>query len=104
MFPKYQHTCKSCLFLGTYEYEGPLSDGTTQHFIDDLYICPGDSLGPTILARHSSKGSDYSSMPRSILERIRAEIEAGAHLVSTTMPGMLEALEIVELRERKDRE
>jgi hypothetical protein len=44
--PKYDHDCDRCQFLGTF-------DG------HDLYYCPGG--GPTIIARYSSDGPDYSS-------------------------------------------
>lgn len=43
--PRYEHDCRSCLFLGQY-----------QKF--DLYFCPKD---PTIIARYSSDPSCYHS-------------------------------------------
>ena len=46
MKPKFKHDCKNCQFLGTHE----------EH---DLYYCHGSM--PTVIARWSDYGPDYSS-------------------------------------------
>lgn len=49
--PRYDHDCTRCIFLG--QFRG-----------DDLYYCPSNASidgHPTIIARHSSEGGDYSS-------------------------------------------
>ncbi len=48
--PIYEHDCTSCIFLGTILNDKDLPV--------DLYFCPKE---PTILARFSSEGSDYTS-------------------------------------------
>lgn len=53
--PRYQHDCDECTFLGTiastYQPDAPYTD---------LYYCKPQN---TLLARYSSRGSDYSSLP-----------------------------------------
>lgn len=46
--PLFQHDCERCTFLGSYQEQ-------------DLYHCLQSNLGPTVIARRSSEGSDYSS-------------------------------------------
>ena len=43
--PRYEHDCEGCIFLG-------------RHAAADLYYCPHE---PTVIARRSSEGGDYSS-------------------------------------------
>ena len=43
--PRHDHDCDRCVFLG-------------HHGTDDLYVCPDE---PTVIARHSSEGGNYSS-------------------------------------------
>lgn len=43
--PVFEHDCDRCIFLAHFEGK-------------DLYFCPGE---PTVIARHSSDGGDYSS-------------------------------------------
>lgn len=43
--PKYKHNCDNCIFLGNYK----------EH---DLYFCENE---PTVIARYSSRGPDYTS-------------------------------------------
>lgn len=52
--PKYQHDCKSCTFLDTV---------IARHKEVDLYCCQQEAGGPipTVVARYSDRGSDYSS-------------------------------------------
>lgn len=45
---RWKHDCDKCEFLGHFE----------EH---DLYWCPGSALGPTVVARWSSAGPDYTS-------------------------------------------
>ena len=45
---RYAHDCDDCIPLGQF--------GSA-----DLYYCDQQGLGPTVIARHSSTPSDYSS-------------------------------------------
>lgn len=45
--PRYVHDCNCCAFLG-------------HAFKSDLYFCPQDGY-PTVIARHSDEGPDYTS-------------------------------------------
>lgn len=65
--PLYKHDCDACRFLGRYTYDAPLIEGT-QEMAVDLYVCPQHGR-PTVLARASSDGPNYSSFPLSILWR-----------------------------------
>lgn len=46
--PRYTHDCLHCQYLGRF-------DAT------DLYFCDQGGGSPTVIARHSSEGSDYKS-------------------------------------------
>lgn len=59
MNPQYQHDCSSCIFLGPYEAGG-------RNY--DLWVCPG---GPDLIARFSSEGPDYGSMPADMLAQFK---------------------------------
>lgn len=70
MKPRYKHDCDSCQFLATIYYPAPhynsdAADGKASvyhvHKHADLYFCKCD--GGTVIARFSSKGSDYASRP-----------------------------------------
>lgn len=50
--PKYQHDCPACRFLGGYTHEG-------EHY--DLYACNQGGAVPTVIARWSDNGPDYTS-------------------------------------------
>lgn len=67
MKARYTHDCDECNYLGTISYPGPLSDGTAPLRNADLYYCPANWGGGTTIARMSSKGNDYSSMPISMV-------------------------------------
>jgi hypothetical protein len=55
--PHYTHDCGMCVYLGSILSDTRFSD-TPQ--IADLYFCP--QVGwPTVIARWSSEGGDYSS-------------------------------------------
>ena len=64
--PRHEHDCSQCTFLGYYnEY--------------DLYFCPQHGV-PTVIARFSSHGPDYTSglhsqLPQLIEAENRAIIE-----------------------------
>ena len=83
--PLYKHDCNACRFLGRYTYDAPLVEGT-QEMTVDLYICPQNGR-PTVLARASSEGPDYSSFPLSILWRQPVSKE-----LSTYAPALFEAV------------
>lgn len=51
--PKHQHDCTRCVFLGAHIHQG------TWH---DLYYCPVDLMGPTIIARFGEDGDYMSGM------------------------------------------
>lgn len=53
--PRYKHDCQACTFLGTFE-------GV------DLYHCPQHGM-PTLVARCSSDGSDYTSLLAELVQR-----------------------------------
>lgn len=48
--PKHQHDSKCCKFVGRYEETDA-----------DLYFCNQNGVIPTLIARHSDEGSDYTS-------------------------------------------
>lgn len=50
--PKFNHDCDRCIFLGRFCEEG---------YDDDLYFCAQGGSLPTLIARHSSDGPDYTS-------------------------------------------
>jgi hypothetical protein len=56
-FPRFKHDCSFCTFLGPFGSH-------------DLYHCPRHG-SPTLVARHSSEGSDYSSFPACIVRENR---------------------------------
>lgn len=57
--PEFVHDCDKCRFLG-------------HHFGCDVYVCNeggGDSLAPSIIARHGNEGQEYASGPVRIVMR-----------------------------------
>ena len=46
--PLYEHDCEACIYLGA-------------HNSIDLYLCPHEIGGPTVIARYSSYPPDYTS-------------------------------------------
>lgn len=88
--PRYDHDCPACIYLGPFKYEGPLSTGLTETFDDDLWYCPGTILGPSLIARHGSEGSHYTSMPHDVFVSHEADMRKRP---ATTTPGLLEALD-----------
>lgn len=60
--PKYQHDCAACQFLGQSLRRGR---------IYDLYICPSDIAGATVIARLGDEGPDYLSHPVNVIPYVR---------------------------------
>jgi hypothetical protein len=50
--PTFKHDCNNCVFLGGITAGGRLAD---------LYYCDGEVARPTVIARYSDDGPDYSS-------------------------------------------
>ena len=69
MKPKYKHDCDRCQWLGSITYPAPLLTGEAPLRNADLYYCANAEsfMGGTLIARHSSQGSNYSSMPVKLL-------------------------------------
>lgn len=86
--PKYQHDCEACTYLGTIIYPSPLADGTAPFSNADLYYCGRrkDIMEGTLVARHSSDGPDYSSVPVSIVGSLLGNKE-----MATRTPALIAA-------------
>jgi hypothetical protein len=67
--PQYMHDCDGCQFLGRFRHLGLVTEEKRERFELDLYVCPVGVMGASYIARHSSEGPDYASMPESILVR-----------------------------------
>lgn len=50
MTPRFEHDCDKCVHLGPFQ-------------MYDLYLCPKQALGPSVIARYGSEGPDYTSSP-----------------------------------------
>ena len=93
MKPQFQHDCDKCEFLGSFDYQGCLVDGSIADFTADLYVCRGvRNLGrgkdDTLIARLSDEGSDYcSGWPEQYVLKVNEPIEE----LSTHGPAMIEA-------------
>ena len=59
--PRFKHDCEACTFLGSFG----------EH---DLYHCPQHGL-PTLIARRSSDGSDYSSFLAEIVRNAKSSLD-----------------------------
>ena len=97
MKPRYQHDCDRCVFLGHIVYPSPRStwkgDWPNQTLVKawtvdehaDLYCCmsekpeDAETLGRSLIARHSSKGSDYASCPHNLVRRDYFKNELSSH-------------------------
>lgn len=90
--PRFQHDCDACQFLGHVYYPGPLITGESPLRHADLYFCKqaDAAMGSTVIARFSSKGSDYASTPVRILEGHYLKSAAQGHL-STSGPALIAA-------------
>lgn len=88
--PRYTHDCDKCTFLGSVTYPGPLADGTTPLRNADLYYCTNSIEGGTVIARESSEGSEYASVPTKILEDHYLKMSKVGHF-STSAPALIAA-------------
>jgi len=89
MKPLYRHDCDKCEFLGSFSYNGVVTDDSVECFIADLYVCPG---GPhsddTLIARLSDICSDYcSGYPSTYRDKVGKSISE----LSTHGPAIAEA-------------
>lgn len=84
--PMFSHGCPRCHFLGSTERLKSESDaGTTDYAAADLYLCINEDRAPkTLLARFSSGGPDYASVPVDIVERwdVEGHVPANVQLVT----------------------
>lgn len=101
--PYYEHDCDACVFLGKFTFDAPHleDDGVharsyTKRMTVDLYCCPSEVLGPSIIARYQSEDSAYSSMPAKIIREHQVEM---ARCPSTYSPALLEGLKRAEKAE-----
>lgn len=94
--PYFEHDCERCVFLGKHTYHAPHCTEKHEEYTIlttvDLYYCPGceNDMGGSLIARFQSEGSEYASMPASLLLRERKRMTAQP---STHGPAMLEALD-----------
>lgn len=66
----FEHDCKRCIYLGSIDFPSARVSDMAEWTVQvkaALYICE-DVLGPTLIARFSSEGSDYASCPASIVK------------------------------------
>ena len=91
MKPKYKHDCDGCIWLGSITYPGPLTTGEAPLRNADLYFCKEAEafMGGTVIARHSSEGSNYSSFPVDLI--VRDFINKKSHEYSTSLPALITA-------------
>jgi len=101
--PYYEHDCDSCVYLGKFTFDAPHleDDGVharsyTQRMTVDLYCCPREALGPSIIVRYQSEDSAYSSMPAEMIREHQVEM---ARCPSTNGPALLEGLKRAEEQE-----
>lgn len=59
MTPRFAHDCTACVFLGTNTL--PDSEVAWYPRVADLYFCNQGGFLPTVIARYSDDGPDYSS-------------------------------------------
>ena len=64
-YPKYQHDCENCIYLGLHTVESEDEEGHTFYIAYDLYIClnKDDSGFPSLVARYGDEGWEYLSSP-----------------------------------------
>lgn len=60
------HDCEACEFLATVVGPDPFYRGKVVQF--DLYFCPDQALGGSLIARYDSEGPAYLSTARDILK------------------------------------
>lgn len=61
--PNFKHDCEKCVFLGEHLFIDNFTVGVNPDVVRvcDLYVCPQDDRGPTVVARFSDDGADYKS-------------------------------------------
>ncbi len=68
--PKFQHDCDKCKYLGSIRYLAPMAEPYPPKMkYAELYFCPAEITGPTVIARFGSQGPHYASTMVSILQR-----------------------------------
>lgn len=103
MKPRYQHDCSDCQWLGSIDYPAPhhtkgRGDYTVMKHAD-LYFCLqcAMSIGGTVIARFSSRGSNYASMPVFLVQNsIMQKIEF--YDWSTEMPALKTAVMFAKVK------
>lgn len=80
MKPYYKHDCDQCVFLGIDEENK-----------EDLYYCPEQIGGGTIIARRSSDGPEYTSYLAEFFER--KEFIAS---IKTYRPSLIKAYKLAQ--------
>lgn len=88
MKPHYQHDCDQCVWLGSITFPAPLSTGQAPLTNADLYYCERCD-GGTVIARFSSKGSNYASCPVNIIEQSYLPRLAVHNQMSTACPALI---------------
>ena len=76
MKTRYIHDCLCCTYLGSVSYPAPHNTEEkewTEEKYAELYCCTAGryepAIGRTIIARFSSKGSDYASSPHTLIAK-----------------------------------
>lgn len=88
--PCFTHDCTACIFLGHYNYEAPLVDGSEWTTVD-LYYCDTAIMGGTCIARYGSDGPQYSSCPVDLIKRDLVTLMENGGRVATSTPAIVEA-------------
>lgn len=55
--PRYTHDCKACQFMGRWD----------EH---DVWVCPKEPMGPSVIARQSDDPPDYASGPIKVMTSV----------------------------------
>ncbi|MEI8255497.1 MAG: hypothetical protein WCJ30_07465 [Deltaproteobacteria bacterium] len=95
MQPQYRHDCERCVFLGTFSYEKDMENGFALPSEVDVYLCPTEDLrGPKLIARHSGRDKDYSTVLAQRLTGLLSRPEGEAWRRATPLAEVLvEALQ-----------
>lgn len=59
--PQYEHECSQCRF----ERRGYVNESAV-----DVYTCPAELMGPSMVVRFSSEEDEYWSMPVTLVDRV----------------------------------
>lgn len=74
--PLHTHDCDACVFLGNYHGRVYLGDSAVpEKNAYDLYYCPREISGCSLVARYGSKGPEYASAPFYILDKGQTNLE-----------------------------